>query len=119
MSTQKVYYEDIDGELHPIWFLLKIDTSERFARYTVDAPFERFWPEDFHDSMSVITVAQAALVRDPFDSKIFSINLNQVIEDLEAQQANASQLHEASYFLVRIDDLEELLQLSVRELYLL
>ncbi|MET3508424.1 hypothetical protein [Halalkalibacter oceani] len=116
--TLRVYYDEIDGELHPQWLLLPANTSEEYATYTVVAPFERFWPEDFHDSMAVITVTQAALVRDPFHEKDFSIHIPRVVEDLASNGGNMESLHNAEYFLVRFDDLEELLQMNVRRFYL-
>jgi hypothetical protein len=119
MSIQKVYYENIDGEVNPIWMLLKANTSEDYVTYTVDAPFERFWPEDFHDSMAVITVTQAALNLDLFNEKEFSVNIPQVISDLTDNRDKMEYLHEADFFLVRFDDLEELLQMNVRRLYTL
>jgi len=117
MSKQKVYYEDIDGELHPMWILLQASTSEETVSYTIDSPFERFWPEDFHDSMVVITVTQAALHRDPFNEKDFSVSIPQVVKDLTDNKGNLEHLYDADYFLVRLDDLEELLQMNVRTLY--
>lgn len=117
--TLRVYYDDIDGALHPQWMLVPCNTSEDFATYSLDAPFERFWPEDFHDSMSVVTVSQASLVRDPFRDKDFLINVVQTLEELKANGGNIEFFNESEYFLVRMDDLEEIMQMQIRQFYLL
>ncbi|NEU29263.1 hypothetical protein GN156_00495 [bacterium LRH843] len=113
----RVYYDDIDGNLNPQWILLPIQNKET-AAYSIDAPFERFWPEDFHDSLAVLTVTQAALLRDQSNLRNFSIFIPRVLEDLTSASSNNSLLHEAEYFLVRLDDLEEVMKMDVRRCFI-
>ncbi|WP_100406636.1 hypothetical protein [Bacillus solitudinis] len=113
-----VYYDEIDGGFYPQWMLLPADTGEEYANYSIEAPFERFWPEDFHDSMTVVTVTQASLVRDPFNEKNFSVHIPSVVDDLTKNGGNMEHINDSQYFLVRFDDLEELLQMNVRRFYL-
>ncbi|WP_062049255.1 hypothetical protein [Bacillus sp. JCM 19034] len=111
-----VYYDEIDGQLHPKWLLATAFLQDEYANYSVEAPFERFHPEDFHDSMSIITVSQGALLRDPFCLTRFSIHIPTVIHDAVS---NGSNIHfNFSHFLILIDELEELLQMNVRQRYM-
>ncbi|WP_062052406.1 hypothetical protein [Bacillus sp. JCM 19034] len=113
-----VYYDEIDGLLNPQWMLMLIpcNTSEEYITVAVDAPFERFWPEDFHDALSVTTVTQAALTKDPFNNKQFSVHIPTVLSDLKYQNKSMD-IDSIDYFLVRLDDLEELLLMNVRSFF--
>lgn len=110
-----VYYDDIDGELYPQRLLLPIKTDEERVTYSIEAPFERFYPEDFHDSIMLATVTQAAMIRDPFDDKCFSISIPQVISDLKMNSNYTESLNDMDYFIIQMADLEELMQMNVRE----
>ncbi|MBP3950296.1 hypothetical protein [Bacillus suaedae] len=65
----------------------------------------------------MITITQGALMRDPFNDNEFSIYIPRVIADLTANGGNLEHLHQAEYFLVRMDDLEEVMQMNIRRLY--
>lgn len=108
-----VYYDEIDGLLLPQWILLPIRTNHQYVTYTVEAPFERFFPEDFHDELPIITVTQGALTKgtNPYQ---FNIHLPSVQNDLARMNHFEQTMNESGYFLVRIEDLEEVLQFEVR-----
>ncbi|WP_413378744.1 hypothetical protein [Alkalihalobacillus sp. 1P02AB] len=112
-----VYYDEIGGQLYPQWMLLPADLSDSYVHYSLNLPYERFYPEEFHDSLAVITVSQASLTKDPFNQQSYSINTEQLKADLLMNGGNLHHLEEADYFLVRFDDLEEVLQMSVRRYY--
>lgn len=109
-----VYYDEIDGELNPTWILLPAKTSEEYENYSIEAPFERFYPEDFHDCLNIVTVTQGAMTKCPFIDMQFDIHIPTVKQDLLAQGKHGDSIYEADYFLVRMDDLEEVLQMEVR-----
>lgn len=112
-----VYYDEIDGKLYPKWLLATAVMQDEYANYSVEAPFERFYLEDFHDSMSFITVSQGALVRDPFSLTRFSIHIPSVINDAISIGHDMHSIYNVGHFLISIDEIEELLQMNVRQRY--
>lgn len=111
-----VYYDEIDGKLHPQWLLLPVVTDKQYVTYSIEAPFQRFYSEDFHESLKLITVTQAALVKDPFNPNCFSVHMPQIINDLDVTPIG--NLDEADFFIVQMSDLEEVLQMSVYERFI-
>lgn len=109
----RVYYDEIDGQLNPQWMLVQTKTDSDYVSYTIDSPFERFYQEDFHDEMSIITIAAGSLTRDPFKDRQFSVHIPTVKIDLEYNKLSSNSIYNTDYFLIRIDDLEELLQFDV------
>lgn len=110
-----VYYEEIDGLLLPLWLLVPARTVKDYETYSVEAPFERFYPEDFHDELAIVTITQGALTRCPFIEHQFDIHIPTVKTDLQFSGKPSDVLDSAKFFLIRIDDLEELLQFSLRK----
>lgn len=94
--------------------LLPARTEKEYELYSVSAPFEKFYPEDFHDELAVVTVTQGAITRCPFVAGQFDIHIPTVKNDLEAKGQHEDNIYNADYFLVRIEDLEEVLQMNVR-----
>lgn len=115
----RVYYDEIDGQLNPQWMLVRSNTNSDYVSYTIDSPFERFYQEDFHDEMSIITITSSALTRDPFKDRQFSIHLSTVRKDMEFAELHPDNIYEADYFLIRIDDLEELLHFDVSRYFII
>ena len=111
--TLRVYYEEIDDELFPMWILLPVHTNNEYESYTIEAPFERFFPEDFHDELINITVSLGALTKGATTNQ-FSIHIPTVRRDLISGNHQAEMIDEADNFLIRMVDLEELLQFDVR-----
>lgn len=110
-----VYYEDRDGELLPMWLLLPVDLRQEYVTYNIMAPFERI--DDFHDSLSAVTVTIGALSKGPFDPYDITIHIPTVRKELFLTGYNPEHLNEADYFILQMADVEELLQLEVRRLY--
>lgn len=109
-----VYYEDIDGQLQPQWLLVPAFASEEAPSYSLTAPFERFYPEDFNDHHMILSVSQGALMKNPAASSHFSIHLPTVQRDLTVNGHPAQAIYGADFFLIRMEDLEEVLQMDVR-----
>ncbi|MFK3937541.1 hypothetical protein ACI2JA_08515 [Alkalihalobacillus sp. NPDC078783] len=105
----KVYYEEIDSQLFPQWLLLPATSLDTSLTVQIDAPFERMEPEDFHDDLTVVTVTQAALAIRSIDETHFVLHTDQVKNDLETHIPDS-----IDYFLIRLEDLEEVLQMSVK-----
>ncbi|MFA9459165.1 hypothetical protein ACERJO_20800 [Halalkalibacter sp. AB-rgal2] len=113
--TLSVYYNEIDGHLHPQWLLMNASMENEYVSYSISPPFERFHSEDFHDSMSILSVSQGAMVRDPVDRTRFSIHIPTVVNDAVNSGSNINSIYNSSLFLIQIEELEEFLQMNVRE----
>lgn len=109
-----VYYDELDGQLYPVWMLLPARTDEEYINYSIEAPFERFYPEDFHDDLKIVTVTQAALTKCPLVEQQFNIHIPAIKQDLISQDIPVDTIYNADYFLVRMDDLEEVLQFNIK-----
>ncbi|MGY4689297.1 hypothetical protein [Salibacterium sp. K-3] len=108
-----VYYEEIDGEHQAKWVLVKTDGEQRGSLlfYTVPKSMDHFYEEDFAD-LAILSVDMGELVRDPFDDSSFAINTDMVQCRLERSGHNPSMLEEAEYFIMLVDDLEEVMSVS-------
>ncbi|OIJ12701.1 hypothetical protein BKP37_12945 [Anaerobacillus alkalilacustris] len=113
----KVYYDEIDGELRPMWLILPVNIDGAFSYYSLQAPFERFYPEEFYGDMKNVTVSQGELVRCVDDPYSFGISLDLLTNYLTKNGYPLEVIHEADNFIVRFDDLEELLQFDVRGIF--
>lgn len=105
----KVYYEEIDGHLFPQWLLLPATSHSSSLSVQLDAPFERMEAEDFHDELTIVTVTQAALAIRPVDETHFVLHTDQIRNDLEVQMPES-----VDYYLIRLDDLEEVLHMNIK-----
>ncbi|WP_100406226.1 hypothetical protein [Bacillus solitudinis] len=112
--TLKIYYDEIDGELYPKWMMLPRYDAEHEARtYSIEGPFERFSVEDFHDDLKLLSVTQGALKQCPFHDHQFDIDLEQLKRDLQRQEHDPEAVYETEYYMVLVDDLQELLAYDV------
>lgn len=119
--TFKIYYDEIDGNLHPKWGLLPNFLQEECKEviYSVESPFERFSQEDFNDEMKLVTVSQGALTACPLYNHQFKINIEQLIRDLTRQNHHIDSIYSIDYFVILVDDLEELLNYDVINRFIL
>ncbi len=113
--TLGVYYEERDGELLPMWLLLPVRLEEVYVTYHIVAPFERI--EDFHDSLSAVTVTMNALSKGVFDPYDITVHIPTVQKEIHLAGYDPERIDETDYFILQMADIEELLQLDVRRLY--
>ncbi|GAF64301.1 hypothetical protein BTS2_1193 [Bacillus sp. TS-2] len=117
MKKASIYYDEIDGHLYPQWLLLPADFTHSYCTYTLSMPYERFFQEDFHESLAFITVPQGCLTRSSQQPTHYSINIEQLKKDILSRYSDSNQsLDTIQYFLITIDDLEEILQFNVRKI---
>ncbi|MBM7839051.1 hypothetical protein JOC54_002321 [Alkalihalobacillus xiaoxiensis] len=112
--TLDVYYEELDGQLYPVWLMVPAQSSEEYLPVVLNAPFERI--EEIHDSMTLVSVTMNALSRDPQEEQKFSIHLLTVYHELQ-QMGRVPDSLDSAFFLIQMADLEELLQFEVRRLF--
>ncbi|TWI53989.1 hypothetical protein [Halalkalibacter nanhaiisediminis] len=111
----KIFYEELDGMLSPKLVLLPniLNEDSTMLTYSVEIPFERFYQEDFHDDLRIISVSQAALQPCPFYDHQFHMNIHQIRLDIEKQGHDPRSIEETEYFSCLVDDLQELLAYDV------
>lgn len=114
----KVYYDEVDGHHYPKLIIVPADSSQEHVSYNVQSPFERMFPEDFHDDFKAITISQGELLRNNFENKRFIIDINLVKQSLIKREIYPDMIYEIDYFTILIDDLEELLQMDIKRFYL-
>ncbi|WP_144559933.1 hypothetical protein [Shouchella miscanthi] len=113
--TLGVYYEERDGQLLPIWLLLPVQMEDDYVTYNLIAPFERI--EDFHDSLSAVTVTMSTLSKGIFDPYDITIHVPTVQKEIHLAGYDPERINEADYFILQMADVEEILQLDVKRLY--
>ncbi|SFM43955.1 hypothetical protein [Salibacterium qingdaonense] len=111
-----VYFEDIDGELQAKWVIVEAGVAEGESNtlyYSTDQPIERFYPEDFHDDFSALSVSLSELVQDPFEDNSFGINTDLIQGRLKQHKLDPDNLYEVDYFILLCDDLEEFAEIEL------
>ncbi|WP_197284469.1 hypothetical protein, partial [Bacillus sp. JCM 19041] len=69
-------------------------------------------------SLSAVTVTMSALSKGPFDPYDITIHIPTVQKEILLAGYDPERLEEADYFILQLGDVEELLQLEVRRLYM-
>ncbi len=113
--TLKIYYDELDGLLSPKLVLLPniLNQDSAILTYSIDIPFERFYQEDFHDDLRIVSISQGALKPCPFYEHQFHIDTNQLKIDLHHQGYDPNAIETSDYFTCLVDDLQELLTYDV------
>lgn len=116
----KIYYEEIDGMMHPKLLIVPFSTDTQVERLSIniEAPFERMYPEDFHDDFKGLTISQGEMLRDHVKDTTILIDLELVKRFMIKNDINPTMIFEVEYFVMLLDDIEEILQLDVRRFYL-
>ncbi|SDO19210.1 hypothetical protein [Alkalicoccus daliensis] len=102
----KILFEEIEGRLDPKWLLAEVRSEETVSYYSVEGPFERLLPEDLHDA-KMMTVSMGDLLVPPETKNIFGIPAARIAADSPEMD-----LHELDYFILLVDDIQELLHLQ-------
>ncbi len=114
----KIFYEDIDGMLNPKLLIVTADHSTERMLIDTTNSFSRMQPEDFHDDFKGLTISQGEMLRDHFKDTTFLIDIKLVKKYMIKQEINPALLYDIEYFVMLLDDVEELLQIDVRRFYL-
>lgn len=115
----KIFYDEIDGELHPKLMIVPYSsTDSNRLEINLIGPFERMHPEDFHDDFQGLTISQGEIMRDHFDKLTFLIDLKLVENYLVQNGISPLMMADIEYFVMLIDDIEELLQMDFKRFYL-
>lgn len=114
----KVFYDDIDGDLYPKLLIVPAATGADHVSFDITAPFERMYSEDFHDDFKGLTITQGEMLRDHVTETTVLIDLEMVKHFMMKREINPAMLYDVDYFVMLLDDIEELLQMDIRRFYL-
>lgn len=114
----KVFYDEVDGELFPKLLIVQADIDKEHMSIDVSGPFIRMFPEDFHDDFKGLTISQGEMLRDHFNETTFLIDIKLVKQFMLKREINPALIYELEYFVMLLDDVEELLQMDLRRFYL-
>ncbi len=118
----KVFYDQSEDGLSPVWMLLPINTLEwQLERFYVPlkAPFERFTTEDFNSNQLYITVLIEDLVRNWNERESIGISLPSIQNRFNAQKSKNDideeyTISDIQHLVVRMGDIEEVLQMNIQ-----
>ncbi len=114
----KIFSEEIDGMAYPKLLIVPANLSAEHVVVDTTASFSRMYPEDFHDDFKALTISQGEMLRDHFKKNTFLIDIKLVKESMIKQEINPTLIYDVEYFVMLLDDVEELLQMDVRRFYL-
>ena len=121
----KVYYEQFDAGLAPVWMLLPINTIEwELERFYVslNMPFEQFTTDDFDANQLYVSVQIEDLIRNWKERESIGISLSSIRKRIEAQKLineidKMYVFSDIEYMVVRMSDIEEVLQMNIHNHY--
>jgi hypothetical protein len=115
MIKTKVMFEYYEGQKVPMWYVIDLKNSDivwgDLTLYVpVNAPFEEFDPNDFHYDTINVSVFSHELLTNITKPNQFGLNVQSMVERVEILERDIS---EVDFFVIPMNDLEELLQYSV------
>ncbi|MHA6481097.1 hypothetical protein ACX1C1_04135 [Paenibacillus sp. strain BS8-2] len=105
------------GKMHPAWLVLdRMNFDWTKTLYVnLETPFELLTLEEFDSDVASLSVPDFVFVRNPYDPKEFGINFL-LLAEFVRQQAHADPEDlEIDRLVLRISDIEDSLQYSVRD----
>lgn len=105
------------GKMLPVWLVLdRMNFNWSKTLYVnLESPFEMLTLEHFDTDVAALSVPDHAFVRNPYDSSAVGIHFP-VLAEFVRQQAHADPEElEIDRLVLRISDIEDTLQYSVRE----
>jgi hypothetical protein len=121
----KVYYDQFEDGLAPVWMLLPINTLEwQLERFYVSlsTPFEQFTTDDFDTNQLYVSVHIEDLIRNWKERESIGISLSSILQRFKTQKSNNEideeyVISDIEHMVVRMSDIEEVLQMNIRSYY--
>ena len=113
MAKQAVYYEEIDGQQYPYWFVISVESGEIDWKkdtyyFEVCAPFEKFSRFDFDEYLMGVSIGPTDIVRSNIQPSILGVTLKNIKERIIDNEANPENVRT---FIFLMSDIEESLLL--------
>ncbi|MFD0682424.1 MULTISPECIES: hypothetical protein [unclassified Paenibacillus] len=121
MATVRVYYDYFNDTLSPIWLLLHfgrggIDWTKEQLYMPIQAPFHRIESEEIHEDTMSLSILLEDLTINPYEAGYYGIRLDRVLQRIYKQQLPVDP-YDIEQFVIQLGDLEEVLQMNVRQHY--
>ncbi|MGD6993949.1 hypothetical protein [Sutcliffiella horikoshii] len=109
MPQQRVYYEYVNGNLVPYWYVLtfekkELDWDNKIHYYELIAPFEKFERDEFDDSIISISILVADFVVSNAYPGQLGINLSRLKERITRLELDVDIVQQ---FIIQMPDIEE------------
>jgi len=119
MAKIVVYYDFHDETIKPFTIVIKfkqgeLDWNKNSITVPLEAPFNRFMSEDFSDAVLSASVLLDDLTVNPDKPNQFSIHIPTI---KQRYAESTSDLWEIEQLVIRMTDLEEVLQMDPRKYY--
>lgn len=117
MPRQRVYYDYVDGNLVPFWYVItfrsyEIPWEQETYNFEVIAPFEYFDRDDFDNSILSTSINIEDLLTNNLHKCQLGLNLNQIKQRILKHGVEPWQV---SQFIIQLPDIEEVLKLLPNE----
>lgn len=117
MPRQRVYYDYVDGNLVPFWYVLtfnplEIPWEQDTYFFDVIAPFEYFDRKDFDDSVLSSSINIEDLLTNNLHDSQLGLNLIQIKHRISRHGVDPCEVNQ---FIIQLPDIEEVLQLLPNE----
>lgn len=114
MVRQAVYYDEIDGQQFPYWYVISLDEGEISWKedvyyFDISAPFEKFSRFDFDEYDMGVSIDSADIVRSNLKPGVLGITLQRVKDRIIEKEANPEHVRT---FIILMSNIEESLLLS-------
>ncbi|MFB5664121.1 hypothetical protein [Alteribacillus sp. HJP-4] len=109
-----IYFDELDGYLHPKWMFVQAYTADAVVFYSINQPFERLLPEDFHDDIHSLSVDISEMVRHSEKPDKFGIHLEKVQERLQKDGLHPDHIFEVDYFIMLCEDVAEIMAVDLK-----
>jgi hypothetical protein len=111
VPKQRVFYDYIDGNLVPYWYVLsfrynEIPWDQETYFFEINAPFEYFGQHDFDDSILSASVNIEDLITNEILETKLGLNLNKIKQRL---YKHGTYPDEVTQFIIQLPDIEEIL----------
>ncbi|MGG3803119.1 hypothetical protein [Metabacillus fastidiosus] len=113
MPRQRIYYDYVNEELVPYWYVItfkhhQIDWDQSTLYFQVTAPFEYFDRDNFDDSILSLSILMSDIVIHKNDPSKIGIHLKRIKETLLNHGADPSLCRQ---FIIQIPDIQDILHL--------
>ncbi|WP_338788766.1 hypothetical protein [Metabacillus sp. FJAT-53654] len=117
MPKQRVYYDYVDGNLVPFWYVLtfrpnEIPWEDETYYFEVISPFEYFDRDDFDDSVLSTSIYIEDLLTNNLQESNLGLNLDQIKERI---LRHGVEPWEVRQLIIQLPDIEEVLKLLPNE----
>ncbi|MGG3798026.1 hypothetical protein [Metabacillus fastidiosus] len=113
MPRQRVYYDYVNGELIPYWYVLtfkpnQIEWDTSIIYFNIIAPFEYFSRDNFDDSILSISILMSDIVTNKDKPNILGIQLKRIKENILKYDVDPNLCRQ---FILQVPDIQEVLNL--------